>query len=168
MSVGNSQFLYPSVTSLPGQAGVGQTGAGGPKKPEGAPGEFDKALDRAMDDGAAAKIGGKAPETPGLTKSGELSQIGGAELGQIRQPLKFSAHATQRLNERKIRMDQATMGKVNDAVDKAAAKGVEDTLVLTPDAALIVSVKNRTVITAMDRGSLNGNVFTNIDGAVII
>jgi flagellar operon protein len=103
-----------------------------------------------------------------LTKSGELSSIGGAELGQVRQPLKFSAHATQRLNERKIRMDQATMGKVNDAVDKAAAKGVEDTLVLTPDAALIVSVKNRTVITAMDRGSLNGNVFTNIDGAVII
>jgi flagellar operon protein len=57
---------------------------------------------------------------------------------------------------------------VNDALDKAAAKGVEDTLVLTPEAALIVSVKNRTVITAMDRSNLNGNVFTNIDGAVIV
>ncbi len=168
MSVGNSKFLYPSVTSLPGQTGIGQSGAGGLKKPEGAPGEFDRALDRAMDEGAASRVGGKSPEIPGLTKSGELSQIGGAELGQIRQPLRFSAHATQRLNERKIRMDQATMGKVNDAVDKAAAKGVEDTLILTPDAALIVSVKNRTVITAMDRGSLTGNVFTNIDGAVII
>ena len=168
MSVGNSQFLYPSVTSLPGQSGVGQPGAGGLKKSDGAPGEFDRALDRAIEGDPSAKVGTKGPEAPGLTKSGELSSIGGAELGQVRQPLKFSAHATQRLNERKIRMDQATMGKVNDAVDKAAAKGVEDTLVLTPDAALIVSVKNRTVITAMDRGSLNGNVFTNIDGAVII
>jgi flagellar operon protein len=60
------------------------------------------------------------------------------------------------------------MAKVNDAIDTADAKGVEDTLVLTRDAALIVSVKNRTVVTAMDRNSLNGNVFTNIDGAVIV
>jgi flagellar operon protein len=60
------------------------------------------------------------------------------------------------------------MMKVSDAVDKADAKGVEDTLVLTKDAALIVSVKNRTIITAMDRNQLTGNVFTNIDGAVIV
>ncbi|NBU22033.1 flagellar protein, partial [bacterium] len=90
------------------------------------------------------------------------------DLGYVKAPLKFSAHATQRLKDRKIVMDSLMMSKVNDAIDKAEAKGVEDTLVLTPDAALIVSVKNRTVITAMDRSSLNGNVFTNIDGAVIV
>jgi flagellar operon protein len=90
------------------------------------------------------------------------------ELGQVRSPLKFSAHATQRLTERKIQLDQATMAKVNEAVDKAAAKGLEDTLILTPNSALIVNVGNRTVITAMDRGQLQGNVFTNIDGAVVI
>jgi flagellar operon protein len=89
-------------------------------------------------------------------------------LGQVRAPLKFSAHATQRLNERKIQLDQATLVKVNEAVDKAAAKGLEDTLILTPNSALIVNVGNRTVITAMDRGQLQGNVFTNIDGAVVI
>jgi len=40
--------------------------------------------------------------------------------------------------------------------------------VLTQDAALIVNVRNRTVITALDRSSANGNVFTNIDGAVVV
>ena len=57
---------------------------------------------------------------------------------------------------------------MNDAITKADSKGVQDTLILTDQAALIVSVPNRTVITAMDRGNLSGNVFTNIDGAVII
>ena len=60
------------------------------------------------------------------------------------------------------------MLKVNEALDRAAAKGVEDTLVLTSNAALIVNVPNRTVITAMDRSQMSGNVFTNIDGAVIV
>ena len=96
-------------------------------------------------------------------------KIGGqSELEQVRSPLKFSAHATQRLRDRKITLDAAMMAKVNDAVDKADAKGLDDALVLTKDAALIVSVRNRTVITAIDNNSLSGNVFTNIDGAVIV
>ncbi|MBI3558119.1 MAG: hypothetical protein HY074_17785, partial [Deltaproteobacteria bacterium] len=84
------------------------------------------------------------------------------------EPLKFSAHASARLQSRKLEMGPDQMRKLNDAIDKAAAKGLDDTLILTKDAAFIVSVKNRTVVTAMDRASLDGNVFTNIDGAVII
>lgn len=140
-------FLFPNVTSLPGQSGVGQ-GERAPRKQDGVKGEFDQVLDRTLDKAAGQ----------GLT----------TDLNQVKSPLKFSAHASQRLTDRKIKLDAAMMGKVNDALDKAAAKGVEETLVLTPDAALIVSVKNRTVITAMDRGSMSGNVFTNIDGAVIV
>jgi flagellar operon protein len=132
-------ILYPNVTSLPGQTGIGQTEPQ-PKKDQGVKGEFDKVFEQTI----------------------------GNDLSQLKSPLKFSSHATQRLKDRKITLDQATMSKVNDAVDKAEAKGVEDTLVLTKDAALIVSVKNRTVITALDRNSLSGNVFTNIDGAVIV
>ncbi len=60
------------------------------------------------------------------------------------------------------------MGSIREAVEKAEAKGLEDTLILTKDAALIVNVKNKTVVTAMDREALRGNVFTNIDGAVIV
>ena len=137
-------FLYPNVTSLPGQNGVAPTERPQPKKPEGTQSEFDQVFDKTI---------GKASS---------------AELEQIRSPLKFSAHASQRLKDRKIELDPAMMLKVNDAIDKADAKGIDDTLILTKDAALIVNVKNRTVITAMDRNSMAGNVFTNIDGAVII
>ena len=143
MSIQSGQFLYPNVTSLPGQQGVGEGRIN--KQDQAVKGEFDQMLD-------------KATSLPQQSK----------DLGQVRAPLKFSAHATQRLNERKIQLDQATMAKVNEAVDKAAAKGLEDTLILTPNSALIVNVGNRTVITAMDRTQLQGNVFTNIDGAVVI
>ena len=59
------------------------------------------------------------------------------------------------------------MDRITDAVDKASAKGARDSLILVDDLALVVSVKNRTVITAIDGSSLKGNVFTNIDSAVI-
>ena len=152
MSAGN--ILYPNVTSLP-STGVGASERA-QKKDDRSKAEFDQVFDRAIS-GSSSPAAGSA----GLT-------TGSDPLGELRSPLKFSAHATQRMNERKIAIDQPTMAKVNDAVDKAAAKGVEDTLVLTGNAALIVNVPNRTVITAMDRGSLTGNVFTNIDGAVIV
>lgn len=101
-------------------------------------------------------------------KVGEPSEFDRVLGEKLKTPLKFSAHANQRLSERKIVLDPAVMSKVSEAIDKADAKGIEDTLVLTGDAALIVNVKNRTVITAMDKNSLQGNVFTNIDGAVIV
>jgi len=148
----NVPFLYPNVTSLPGQTGVGQSDRL-PRKPEGAPGEFDQALDRAI-------------QKPGTGLRTE--PLGPGALDQLKAPLKFSAHASQRLRERKIELDPATLAKVVDAVDKADAKGIDDTLVLTKDVALIVNVKNRTVITAMDKTQMTGNVFTNIDGAVIV
>ena len=147
-----SNILYPNVTSLPGQSGVAPSERQ-PKKPEGEKGEFDKVFDQA--------VGGAQGVQKG---SEEISH----DLGNIKAPLKFSSHATQRLKDRKITLDSATMTKINDAIDKADAKGIEDTLVLTKDAALIVSVKNRTVITAMDKHSMTGNVFTNIDGAVMV
>ena len=145
-------FMYPSITSLPGQTGVAQQDRAA-RKPEGAPGEFDQVFSREVTKGS--------PSTPGASGST-------GSLEQIKSPLKFSAHASQRLRERKIQLDPSTMTKVNEAVDKAEAKGCDDTLVLTKDAALIVNVPNRTVVTAMDRNALNGNVFTNIDGAVIV
>ena len=140
----SNTFLYPNVTSIPGQSSV-QSSEQLRRRTDQKTGEFEKVFDQALG-----------------------SEVKSQDLEYVKTPLKFSAHATQRLKDRKIAMDSAMMSKVNDAIDKAEAKGVEDTLVLTPDAALIVSVKNRTVITAMDRSSLNGNVFTNIDGAVIV
>ena len=84
------------------------------------------------------------------------------------QELKFSRHATERISDRNIEMTPQTMAKLNEAVDKAEAKGSRESLILMQDAAFVVSVKNRTVITAVDKDGLNQNVFTNIDSAIVM
>ncbi|HHY40755.1 MAG TPA: flagellar protein [Syntrophaceticus sp.] len=84
------------------------------------------------------------------------------------QSLKFSAHARERIARRKIPLDANQLQRLNSAVEKAAAKGAKDSLILMDNLALIVSVKNRTVVTAIDENNIKGNVFTNIDSAVII
>lgn len=84
------------------------------------------------------------------------------------QVLKLSNHAAKRLEQRGIELRSDQMAKINSAVDKAAAKGAKESLILMQDMALIVSVPNRTVVTAMDKQSMQDNVFTQIDSAVII
>jgi flagellar operon protein len=84
------------------------------------------------------------------------------------QRVSFSLHAQERLKSRGINLSQADMEKLEGAIENVASKGGKDSLVLLGDAALVVSVKNRTVVTAMDRDSMQGNVFTNIDSAVLV
>ena len=81
--------------------------------------------------------------------------------------LKVSAHAKTRLQSRDLQLDQAAWERVMNGVEKAAQKGAKETLVMVDDVALVVSVRNRTVITAVDRERMKENVFTNIDSAVI-
>jgi len=82
--------------------------------------------------------------------------------------LKVSNHAQTRLQSRDIQMDAAQWERVLDGVEKAAQKGAKESLVMIDDIALVVSVRNRTVITAVDQEHLKENVFTNIDSAVIV
>jgi flagellar operon protein len=82
--------------------------------------------------------------------------------------VKFSNHAIERMNTRGINYSPDDISKLNDAVSRAAAKGSKDSLVLMNDSALIVSVKNKTVVTVMDKTALKENVFTNIDSTVVI
>ena len=90
-------------------------------------------------------------------------------LNQAIGGVKFSQHAMQRLQTRNINMTPAQMDQLKTAVDKAAQKGARESLILmNNDLALVVSVTNRTVITAMDGSSIKDNVFTNIDSAVIV
>lgn len=84
------------------------------------------------------------------------------------EALKFSNHAVDRMQSRGIHFDQDTLARIENAVAKAAAKGAKETLLLTDQSALIVSVKNNTVVTVMDKQSLKDNVFTNIDSTVVI
>lgn len=82
--------------------------------------------------------------------------------------VKFSQHALERLKSRNLQFDQKDLLKLNEAVDKIAQKGAKESLVYINHVALVVSVKNRTVITAMDGTSAKDNIFTNIDSAVIL
>jgi flagellar operon protein len=80
--------------------------------------------------------------------------------------IKFSAHAEKRLQSRNIEITPELMNRLQGAVAKAQEKGGKETLMIFDKFSLIVSVKNKTVITAMDNQSMKENVFTNIDSAV--
>jgi len=82
--------------------------------------------------------------------------------------LKFSKHATGRLNDRGIELSDSQMERLNNGVRKAGQKGIKDSLVIVDQLAFIVNVPNNTVVTAMDSTETNDNVFTNINGAVIM
>lgn len=86
----------------------------------------------------------------------------------IKSSLKFSNHAIERMQTRGISYTPESLTKLDEAIKKAAAKGSKDTLVLLEDSALIVSVKNNTVVTVMDKNALKENVFTNIDSTVVL
>lgn len=110
-----------------------------------------------------APIGGAGRVQTPTVAGPSFQQVFQRELGQI----KFSAHAQQRLALRDG-LTETELRRLNDGVDKAAEKGARESLILLDNLALIVSVKNRTVITAVDGQRMKENVFTNIDSAVIV
>jgi flagellar operon protein len=106
---------------------------------------FKEALSNAKSDVRAATIGAQAPSA-----------------------LKFSNHAIDRMQSRGIRFSPEDMGKIESAAAKAQAKGAKECLLISDQAALIVSLKDKTVVTVMDKANLKENVFTNIDATVMI
>ena len=82
--------------------------------------------------------------------------------------LKFSKHASVRLNDRGIELTREQMERLSDGTRRAAQKGIQDSLVIVDELAFIVNVPNKTVVTAMDSRETEENVFTNINGAVIM
>jgi flagellar operon protein len=139
----------PALTPPGGLAGVDGTvaPAGGAQGP-GTPG------------GAGARKAPGAASGPSFADT--LAQAGGAAGG-----LQFSKHALARIQRRGIELDPATLGRLSQGVGRAAGKGSRDSLVLVDGTAFVVSVSNRTVITAVGAEHMKDNVFTNIDSAVI-
>jgi len=82
--------------------------------------------------------------------------------------LHFSAHASQRLQQRNIFLSESDHLKLTQAVDKIAEKGGRESLIVMNEVSYLVNVPNRTVITAMDMESAKDNVFTNIDSTMIL
>lgn len=80
----------------------------------------------------------------------------------------ISNHAAQRLKERNVVLNEADMKNINEGINKAEEKGSKESLIMYKDTALITSIKNRTIITAMDKDSSKGSIITNIDSVVIL
>jgi len=83
------------------------------------------------------------------------------------EPLRFSRHALERAQRRGIELDPSTLSRLNEGVGRAAGKGARDSVVLVDGTAFVVSVGNRTVVTAVGAQHMREHVFTNIDSAVI-
>lgn len=103
-------------------------------------------------------------QAPGTIQGPSFKEVFDKEVTK----LKFSAHAQTRLTSREIPLTPTDIGKLETAVEKASAKGAKESLIMLDDMAFIVSVPNRTVITAVSAAQLKENVFTNIDSAVIV
>ena len=87
---------------------------------------------------------------------------------QKESEIRFSKHAANRLSDRNITLSANQMDRLKEGAQKASSKGIQESLVLVDQLAFIVHVPSQTVVTAMDQTDTNENIFTNIDGAVII
>lgn len=90
--------------------------------------------------------------------------------GKLQQEsgITFSKHAVARAEERNIDLSESSIARLQEGVRLAEEKGLNDTLILVDKTAFIVNIKNSKVITTVSHDDLKGNVFTNIDGTVVI
>ena len=133
-------------------------------------------IDKLLPGQPVQPTGGVRPRMPGETRT-KAAETGLADVS-FRQLLdeslrttggvKFSAHAVRRLESRGIQLSSDDVSAIEEAVDRAADKGGRDSLVLSPDYAMVVNIPSRTVITAFDQQQLRENVVTNIDSAVFV
>lgn len=84
------------------------------------------------------------------------------------QEVSMSSHAMKRLQDRNIEFDSSEYMKIKEAIGKLRSKGGHDSLVITGKAAYVVDVDRNTVVTAVDRNSMNENVFTKIDSTIFM
>ncbi|MDT0632368.1 TIGR02530 family flagellar biosynthesis protein [Rubrivirga litoralis] len=106
----------------------------------------------------------RAPAPPGSSFADALRR---AQEGAPR-PLTLSAHAEQRIEQRAISLTPPQQEAMSEAVATLDAKGARDALLLRSDAAFVVNVPNRTVVTALAADDLTARVFTGIDSALVL
>ncbi len=112
-------------------------------------------------------VGNKPSQTKENTKGKAFADVLKQQAGGS-EGLKFSKHANSRLETRNIKLDKAQLGRLDESLEIAKAKGIKDSLVIMDDLSFVVNVKTSTVVTALKGEEANRKVFTNIDGAVII
>lgn len=107
------------------------------------------------------------PKKANAKTSGSFHQVLQEKIA-AKSSLQFSKHAMERLRDRNLELTPDKLARVEQGVQEAARKGCRESLVLLDEMALIVSIKNKTVVTALDGQSMKNNLFTNIDSAIIV
>lgn len=97
-----------------------------------------------------------------------FQEIWKQKTGEVNGELRFSKHAANRLADRNLTLSEEQLSRLTEGAKKAGEKGIKESLVMVDQLAFIVNVPNNTVITAMDNTQASENIFTNIDGAVIM
>ncbi len=119
--------------------------------------------------GAAQPQGTRPPAAPaGAEGAKSFREVLERHSATRPQPVTFSRPAAARLERRAKELDGTQQRRLEEAVDRAQRKGARDSLVLMDDLALVVNVRDRIVVTAMDGASRKEGVFTNIDSVVMI
>lgn len=104
------------------------------------------------------------PQAPAKESGDSFQKVLEETAGQ-ENSVRFSKHAMDRLQSRQVDLGIAELDRLNQAIQRAGDKGAEESVVFLDELAFVVSVKNKTVITALQSGK--ENVFTKIDSAVI-
>ena len=100
--------------------------------------------------------------------AGQFGALLQQELKVAEPAISFSKHAQNRAAERGIQVDDALMGQLADSVERAQAKGATNILAFDATRAFIINVPHGRVITTMSQEEMEENIFTNIDGAVLL
>ncbi len=146
-----NNILIPNVTKLPSKENVENLNKLNP----GEKSEFKGLLDTALE-----------KQNPSLSSSSQNAL--GATEAQKPQGLHLSTHAIKRLQERNLTLDKEEYTKLQTALDRLKQKGGQDSLVITNKAAYILDVPKNMIVTAIDKGSINDNVFTKIDSTILM
>jgi len=115
---------------------------------------------------AAQSLRSSSPATMDAGGSGEFGRVLKAQLDE--RQITISAHAADRMVRRGLIPDETTMRQLQTAFDLAAEKGSREALFLLDGMAVVASVPDRTIKTALDRQTLEAGVFTQIDAAVVV
>lgn len=117
-------------------------------------------------------VAGIQPSRPGQqaakSTSGGFGQILQQVSAQKEASINFSKHAMSRAEERGIELTPALMEQLAGSVEKAQEKGAKNILAFNATQAFIINVPYGRVITTLSQDEMKENIFTNIDGAVLI
>lgn len=110
------------------------------------------------------------PKNSNINKGDKKENFSDILRNQISKDESFtiSKHASERLEKRNISLDSEDLKKINTAVNNAAQKGCKESLILCKNVGLITNIRNRTVITAVEKNEQKETIITNIDSVIII